>query len=384
MSQTDTPNSETRQSLPDWLDFIAQVDRDFLSEQRFVTEPDDIAEGQHMLLHLVKAGIDVWVDNDASRPRFAPLASSVLKWGGEGPDNPTFCAPLDNQRRYRIWGRMHKEVYISFTVYTGKEEGDWNDGVISALNHTEFERDAQGNFEILIEREATPGALHTEAGQPACVVARHYFEEERTALADPFLQCEIQIECLDEPGYPRPIKPQALADKLAAARRFISGQTLDRPLPGEAPPISWFSMTPNSLPKPERWVPSEGGGGGAIDNAYCACLVMLQPDEALMVTSRWPDCVYANVCFWNRYLQSVDYRYRNASLNRKQMQLNSDGSFTFFVAHEDPGVANWIDTEGHMVGNLYWRFLLSTGELEQPQCEVIKVADARKEAEKRQ
>ena len=64
-------------------------------------------------------------------PLRAPLASPVLKWGGEGADNPAHCAPLDPSRRYRIRGRMQDEAYISFTVYTGKAEGDWNDGVAS-------------------------------------------------------------------------------------------------------------------------------------------------------------------------------------------------------------------------------------------------------------
>ena len=361
-----------RESFNQFFDFLKQVDKDYLSEQRFVTEADDIAEGQHMLLHLVKAGIDVWVDNDASRPRFAPLQSGVLKWGGEGPDNPTFCAPLDNRHRYVIRGKMGKEVYISFTVYTGKEEGDWNDGVICAMNHTEFSTDADGNFEIFIEREPKAGELHTEAGKPCCVVARHYFEETTTALAIPELRCEIDIECLNDPGFPRPIKPQALSEKLRAAQVFITGQTLDRPMPGEAEPPSWFSMQPNVLPTPEKFVPSEGGGAGAIDNTYCAGLVLLQADEALIVTGRWPNCVYGNVCYWNRYQQNTDYRYRNGSLNRNQMRVNDDGSFTFVVAHNDPGISNWLDTEGHMMGNIYFRFLMTEGELVQPDCQVVK------------
>lgn len=364
-----------RQSYQQFLSFLQEVDTSFLSEQRFITDADDIAEGQHMLLHLIKASIDVWVDNDASRPRFAPLATNVLKWGGEGPDNPSFCAPIDNQHRYRIRGRMNKEVYISFTVYTGKAEGDWNDGVICALNHTEFTVDKDGYFEIFIERQKTDGALNSEAGKACCVIARHYFEEKTTALAVADLRCEIDIECLNDPEYPRPIKPTALTEKLAAAQNFIRGQTLDRPMPGAAAPPSWFSTTPNVLPKPERWVPTEGGGAGAIDNAYCAGLVILQPDEALIVSGRWPDCVYANVCFWNRYQQSTDYRYRSGSLNRQQMALDSDGSFTFVVAHNDPGINNWIDTEGHMMGNLYWRFLMSTGELVQPQCQLVKFTE---------
>ena len=83
----------SRQAFSAFLELLKRVDEEFLSEERRVTEASDIAEGEHMLLHLVKAAIDVWVDNDASRPRFAPLASAVLKWGGEGADNPSHCAP---------------------------------------------------------------------------------------------------------------------------------------------------------------------------------------------------------------------------------------------------------------------------------------------------
>ena len=83
----------SREALRDFLSLIEEVDRDFLSEERRVTEAADVAEGEHMLLHLVKAALDVWVDNDAARPRFAPLASPVLKWGGEGADNRPIARP---------------------------------------------------------------------------------------------------------------------------------------------------------------------------------------------------------------------------------------------------------------------------------------------------
>ena len=87
------------QAFSAFLQLLQRVDDEFLSEERRVNTPAEIAEGEHMLLHLVKAAIDIWVDNDASRPRFAPLASPVLKWGGEGADNPAHCAPLDPARR---------------------------------------------------------------------------------------------------------------------------------------------------------------------------------------------------------------------------------------------------------------------------------------------
>ena len=373
MSEEENPG---RQALASFLQLIEDVDRDFLSAERRVTSAFDVAEGEHMLLHLVKAAIDVWVDNDASRPRFAPLASAVLKWGGEGADNPSHCAPLDPTRRYVIRGRIKDEVYVSFTVYTGKAEGDWNDGVVSAMNHTEFEIAPDGSFEIPIATEPTPGALHMAPGKPNCVISRHYWEGQTCGMADPKNRVEQAIECLDAPGYPRPLGPERLAEKLAAAQHFIRGQTLDRPVaPDPSKQPEWFSLVPNQLPRPMKWIPSEGGGAGAIDNAYCAGLVVLAPEEALVVEGRWPECVYANVMFWNRFQQAPDYRYRPASLNRKQMKSDAEGRFRFVVAHEDPGVPNWIDTEGHAAGTLYWRFLLPEGEIEQPRCEVVSLSE---------
>ncbi|MFK7894962.1 MAG: DUF1214 domain-containing protein [Myxococcota bacterium] len=365
----------SRTALNDFLDLVRQVDAEYLSEERRITDDAEIAEGEHMLLHLMKTALDVWVDNDASRPRFAPLASPVLKWGGEGADNPSHCAPLDPERRYRIRGRMNNEVYISFTVYTGKHEGDWNDDVVSALNHTEFPVAEDGSFEILIEKNAGPGALSMIPGKPNCVISRHYWEGEICGMADPNNSVELEIECLDEPGYPRPLGPTRLAEKLEAAMHFVRGQTLDRPAaPDPSTQPEWFSLVPNELPQPMKWVPSEGGGAGAVDNAYCAGLVVLAPDQALVVRGRWPECVYANVMFWNRFLQAPDYRYRSGSLNRKQMVADADGRFEFVVAQSDPGVPNWIDMEGHAFGTLYWRFLMPEGEIEKPICEVVPLS----------
>jgi hypothetical protein len=80
---------------------------------------------------------------------------------------------------------------------------------------------------------------------------------------------------------------------------------------------------------------------------------------------------------WNRYLQSFDYRHRRISLNRKQIELEKDGSYRIVVAHKDPGVPNWISTEGRPNGTIYWRFLLPEGELQTPKTTVVAFADVK-------
>ena len=85
---------------------------------------------------------------------------------------------------------------------------------------------------------------------------------------------------------------------------------------------------------------------------------VLKPDEALVIRGRFPKCRFANVVLWNRYTDSFDYAYRRVSLNRAQTQLEPDGSFAIAIAARDPGVPNWLDTEGRAVGIVFWRFQL--------------------------
>jgi hypothetical protein len=81
---------------------------------------------------------------------------------------------------------------------------------------------------------------------------------------------------------------------------------------------------------------------------------------------------------YNRYLQTFDYVNRRVSLNRKQTTLEPDGSFRMVLAHRDPGVPNWIDTDGHVRGRLFWRFLLPEERVQPLRTRVVAVADVAK------
>ena len=45
------------------------------------------------------------------------------------------------------------------------------------------------------------------------------------------------------------------------------------------------------------------------------------------------------------------------------------------IAHRDPGVPNWLDTEGRPFGLVFWRFFLPEGEIDTPQAEVVKLSE---------
>jgi hypothetical protein len=72
---------------------------------------------------------------------------------------------------------------------------------------------------------------------------------------------------------------------------------------------------------------------------------------------------------------SYEYRYGRVSLNRKQMRLGEDGSYRIVIAHRDPGVPNWLDTEGRPFGTAFWRFQLPAEQPEQPRARIVPLAD---------
>jgi hypothetical protein len=152
----------------------------------------------------------------------------------------------------------------------------------------------------------------------------------------------------------------------------VRTKTVASVAPSEDTPIPFVSRIPNELPQP---VVPGNMAFAAFDAAYAMAPYLIGDDEALVIRGRWPECVFGNICLWNRWSQMYDYVNRQVSRNRANTTLNADGSFTMVLAHSDPGHANWIDTEGRNLGTMFFRFFLPEGEIEKPTCEVVKFAD---------
>ena len=72
-------------------------------------------------------------------------------------------------------------------------------------------------------------------------------------------------------------------------------------------------------------------------------------------------------------MQSLDYTKRVTSFNRNQIDYEADGSFKLVVSAEDPGVPNWMSTEGRPSGVIYWRYMFPTETPEGVETKVVKV-----------
>jgi hypothetical protein len=329
------------------------------------------AEGYRFLTHLVAAGCEHHLEGDPERPCFTRIVSPSRKVLGDNPDALYYWTRIDGRRTYRVRGAIDGATYTSFTVHAVDPTGGSMERVVSDVNDGQFTIAPDGTYELILSPDRHDGNWIPTAADATSVITRHYFERPVSIAADPQAGVRLRIDTVDPAAPPPPWSDAALADGLERVARYVRANTLGMPAPGQGPDLAFVSRVPNVLPKPVSFRGSGIDTVGAVDIHYAMAPYLLQPDQALVMEGRLPPCRFANVALWNMYMQTLEYRFRRTSLNRAQMRLAGDGAFRVVVAHTDPGVSNWIDTEGHALGVVFWRILLPEMEPDEIRCTVV-------------
>ena len=95
--------------------------------------------------------------------------------------------------------------------------------------------------------------------------------------------------------------------------------------------------------------------GAAAENRPVIGSWELAPDEALVVEVSPPQGLYWSYSLGNPWWETIDYGSHQSSLNGHQAAVDDDGILRAVIAHEDPGIANWLDTAGHSAGPVILR-----------------------------
>ncbi len=332
------------------------------------------AEARRMLMHAVQHAIETRFNADPARPQFTRFVTPTKKLLGDNPDAVYFEAQVSPDHEYRIRGNIAGATYTSFTVELAKKAGSF--GTLGAtLNDTEFDVDRDGNYEIIasVRKPAKGNWLELDASATS-IVTRHYYETKSPIAADRLHHIPLLIDNLEDAG------PEPLPDDTNIEAGLVrAANWLDANINPPSPQLSprWVSKQPNVLPAPKIDESNKSVGYAAADNVYSMAPWVLKPDEALEIRGRWPRARFASVVLWNRFMQTLDYVNRSVSLNRVQTVAEGDGSFRMILAHQDPGLPNWLDTEGRVTGVLFWRFQLPEHDIEPLTTRVVKFSDLR-------
>jgi hypothetical protein len=364
--------TDSRTALGEFIALLQEIDDRWSGPEWNLNSAEDIVGSHRALMHILEASLVGYFEQDASQPDFRRIVTPSRKLTGDNSDAIYFDAPVSAEHAYVIHGSIHGAAYFSLTIEEGAEDGHMASKTGGVINDENLEIDSNGHFTLYLGGETrdsgwlplTPGASR--------VTTRHYFEHATAAAKDPELEPRMRIECLTATETPSAPDDASVAAGIRRVCNAMRSRTLGMPPMANGVLPSFLSLTPNEFPQPQ---PPGDFGLAAFDAHYSMAPFFIGPDEALVITGRWPDCRFANVCLWNRFQQTLDYRSRSVSLNRTQTTLEEDGSFKMILAHSDPGLPNWLDTEDNLFGMVFWRFFLVDGEVETPQASVVKLTE---------
>jgi hypothetical protein len=367
--------TQSADAYTELLHTLAEVGRRFAGEEWMITDPDEVAEALAVTLQHLATGLETQFDEDPAHPSFRPIVTAWRKALGDNADARYHDARVDPAGTYRVRGNVAGAVYVSFTVEAAAGDGSFPTATLGVVNDTDLDVGADGSFELVAGGPERPGPWLPLPGGAARITVRHYWEQADTPWRPPVADLGLAIDLVD--GYDAVVsRPPAPTDESTAAaiRRmatYVRSRTVDLiPRPGEGEPPAFVSRVPHEFPAP---VPPGDHALAAADAAYSMAPYLLAPDEALVMTVRWPACRCANVSLWNRQMQTLDYLRGTVSLNRAQTLAEADGTVRIVVSHRDPGVPNWLSTEGRPFGLVYWRFMLPEGPIATPAAVVVPV-----------
>lgn len=329
------------------------------------TSAFDRAEGFRYLTRLARAALESFVESgDPQYPRFFQLSNETIKIGNDNPDNVYHNTNLSGEHDYRIYGRRGTVPYISWACYGGGYGDDGHMTPTGQIDSSQLEIEPDGSFEIFVSAKPQPKNWLKMEPSTSNMVVRQTFNVRGSE--EP---ASYQIECLGRDRDDR-LDPAGFEQNLRSAASFVRNTAEIF--------VDWmriFEQHPNQLPADDQKRCQNAGGDKNIH--YKNSRWALAEDEALVIEAKTiPNCSTWNFQLSNFWLESLDYRYHTASVNKYTAQYEDDGSVRIVVAHQNPGprYPNWIETCGHDQGGMLFRWI-EADEHPEVETRVVKFND---------
>jgi len=352
---------QTGAVVAELFDELRSLEHKMLTHPEMGGDEQSACESYRWLFSITQVALDCFVWGDVAAPRFVDIVGATKKWGGDNADAFYQHAPLEPGRRYRVTGNAGDAVYFSLTVYGGPADGRYSERIVGSVNDRGVVPDAAGDFSFWIAPEPVddgPGIVTSD--DTVVAITRDYLEDPVTQRRTTW-----RIESLD-PAPPYALTDADLARRMTCALTWVRDQAA-------IVPVGVFGE-PNTI-EPPYPVPTATFGWAAGDAAYAMGSFDLQPDQALVVRGRSPECAFWNLCLWNPLLHTYNYDRDRVTINGAQAVPEPDGSWVVVIAATDPGHPNWVSTQGHRSGRIWLRWFLPADTPEPLTCEVVPLAD---------
>ena len=342
-------------------------------------------------------GASAAANSDPRRPKVLWTHAPPIEYYGykkrgnrlniDNPDNLYIYIPIEGASKYEITvrNRAPGPTAATFFVWDAfisedspqlkkelKDDRHFWDTPIAGIRINDIKKDADGSFKIIVDNQPANGrANHLRSNDDArCIFIRESLTD--WAKQNPY---QISVKRISGPPVGKPRSINELADK--AVRIVNGGMALD----------AWYGKVmandrPNVVEKP--WIRSTGAATDLANRwgFNAQGYFKLAHDEALLFTVDPVGSDYLGVLVTDPWQVSIDPVHSNSSLNNAQAEHNADGTISYVVAADDPGIKNWLDTAGLSEGYLTLRWIgipttvpNETAQAAVRSMKVVKVAD---------
>jgi hypothetical protein len=319
------------------------------------------ADGFRYLTQNLGQAFDLALETKDTRfPMVHAFCAPNRKLGGDNADFRYLQAWIDGTSEYRITGTRGTARFFNVTVQGPRPDTDVYYGTDEPNLHEPFGDTPEANLtgdDLVTEPDGTfvlhvggpergPNWLPTTPGSRKLFIREGFdsWDEEPT---------DLSIERIDLDG-PRPVPtPEQLVESMGWAGDFLTGAMAEWPDRELTIGALFGEGEVNVMPAPRF-----AGSAEQRDEHRGRLLVTmpwrLAPDEALVIDFDATDSFWmvTNLgAFWN----SMDYLYRPVSATPSRTAVDGDGRIRLVLAHADPGLRNWVDTQGFEEGYLSFR-----------------------------
>ncbi len=290
----------------------------------------------------------VWSSNqDKLRPKVScitrlghPVAGRAIpgsRWGIDNPDSVYRVIPISGDERYKIHGRVgaNRMTENYFTLW------DANMGTVAVLNGRAMDVESDGSFTITADSDPADGRPNHVQTTP---------EAHEFYIRDVLLNWDR-----DDPNH--------LTVRRLGGEPATPARTLDEQADATADMMAYFANFTGKLSHGIYKMPANNFNlawsadrvGAMRNQVYVMGRFDLNPGEAFIVDLSDGGAEYFTVPLSNIWGTTLDIVDRTGSLNKAQSVPNEDGTYTYVISPTDPGVANWIDSDGLNEGVLTLR-----------------------------
>ncbi|MEW5683725.1 MAG: DUF1214 domain-containing protein [Pseudomonadota bacterium] len=298
---------------------------------------------------------------DDARPELAPFNLWRQKFYMDNPDCLYWVAEIAGGGRYRIDGTARHAAFTSVNVYAGQ---GLEAQTVARITSDDLECDAEGRFTLTLggdEARAEGQWVPVPDGANMVWVRQFYDDPAR-------MDGDCRIVRLDPVPPPPAIEAHRFAKRLKT-----TGLTLDRAAKVLARSGAQETDAANEI---REWSEMQGGAVYTEPGIhYQRGAWRLEPGQALVIEGTAVQARHWSVLLYSRFLNSLDYRNRQVSLTGPRVSQEEDGRYRIVIAGEDPGVPNWLDTEGRPYGLFVIRWLQPAETPRLPTARVVAIAE---------